>query len=134
MVKVEDSFSDAVGNEPSGWVADGREREVGSVKTGGGDGRSVRRTRAGGRLGPERGGWVPLLVRWTRRKSSPAPSYSQLKRERLKMRRKRSTWEAGGHGIRDPGSVIILRPQEEGWVPVGRGMGWIWCQEAQGIL
>lgn len=74
-----------------------------------------------------------LLVRWMRRKSSPAPSYSQLKRERLRMR-KRSTWEAGGHGIQDPGSVMILRPQEEGWAPVGRGMGWIWCQEAQGIL
>lgn len=82
----------------SGWVADGRERKVGSVKTGGG-GRRVKRTRAGGRPGPERGVWVLLLVRWTRRKSSPAPSFSQLKRERLKMR-KRSTWEAGGMGSR----------------------------------
>ena len=89
---------------------------------------------AGGRRDQRGRGWVLLLVRWTRRKSLPAPSYSQLKTERLKIRRKRSTWEAGGHGIRGPGSVIILRPQEEGWAPVGRGMGWIWCQEAQGIL
>lgn len=39
----------------SGWVADGRERKVGSVKTGRGAGRRVRRTRAGGRPGPEGG-------------------------------------------------------------------------------
>ena len=81
-----------------------------------GEGRArTKETMVRGASGPERS-WVLLLVGWKRCKYLPVASYLQCKRERLEIRRKRNAPDVGGeHGIQGMGSVIILRPQEEGW-------------------